>query len=145
MPATTMSGAVPPTRPPHCFRPERSTPPSSSQHPFPDPEDAKRADHEPDDKDGKEYRKASGETEDFGSGVEAVEDRPADEDADDARTRGGDVREAHVEPALVGRDHVLDEGPVDREEDAEAEPDHDAALRRLGGELGHVEARRQRP
>src|SRR3977135_821329 len=69
----------------------------------------------------KEHREYDGvpawQAKNFGSVVE-FEQKAADKSCDDAGSRAGDVAEAHEEAGLAGRNHVLHEGPVHREEES---------------------------
>src|SRR5438105_13752045 len=113
--------------------------PGSQPSPLRHLEDAKRPDHKPHHEEAEDDRKTTRKPEQPRSGVEGVEDWSADEHRDDARAGCGDVREAHVEAALVRRNYVLDESPVHREENAKPETDDQAAERGLGGQVRDLE------
>src|SRR5215813_305622 len=111
---------------------------------FADLQNEQRSYQQPDYEDAEDDRVATGQVENVRPGVEVVEHEASQEAGDHAGTRRGDVREPEEQARLIARDHVGDEGPVDREERPQARTDQYAGGQCLCRELGDPQRLRHR-
>src|SRR5713226_3141714 len=94
-------------------------------------EDEQSPDEEPRAEDRENDRIPAGQAENVRPGVERIEQEPAHEPRDDPRSRRRDVAESHEEPGLTLWNHVLDESPINRKEQAVTDPNQDSDQGRL--------------